>query len=78
MQRNANGARVREVEMGAFTPLVLSTTGGMAQECIVFYRRLADCLAYKHETNYSLVMTWLRCKISFALLRSVIRALWGS
>ena len=72
------GARIREVERGAFTPLVLSTTGGMARECTVFYKRLADRLAYKRKTNYSLVMTWLRCRISFALLRSAIRALRGS
>ena len=72
------GARIREVERGAFTPLVLSTTGGMARECTVFYKRLADRLANKRKTNYSLVMTWLRCRISFALLRSAIRALRGS
>ena len=72
------GARIREVERGAFTPLVLSTTGGMARECTVFYKRLADRLADKRKTTYSLVMTWLRCRISFALLRSAIRALRGS
>ncbi len=63
------GARICEVERGDFTPLVLSTTGGMAWECTVFYRHLADCLAYKRKTNYSLAMTWLR---------SAIRALRGS
>ena len=38
------GARIREVEWAAFTPLVLSTTGGMARECTIFYKRLADRL----------------------------------
>ena len=72
------GDRIREVERGAFTPLVLSTTGGMARECTIFYKRLADWLAEKRKTNYYLMMRWLRCRISFALLRSAIRALRGS
>ena len=41
------GDRIREVKRGVFTPLVLSTTGGMARECTMFYKRLADRLAYK-------------------------------
>ena len=72
------GARIREVEWGAFTPLVLSTTIGMASEGTIFYKCLADWLAEKRKTNYSLMMGWLRCRISFALLRSAIRALRGS
>ena len=43
------GDRICEVERGAFIPLVLSTTGGMARECTVFYKRLADCLADKRK-----------------------------
>ena len=34
--------RVREVEHGVFTPLVLSTTGGMGREATTFYKRSAD------------------------------------
>ena len=32
------GERIGEVEHGMFTPLVLSTTGGMAREATTFYR----------------------------------------
>ena len=32
------GQRVREVERGVFTPLVLSTNGGMGKEAATFYR----------------------------------------
>ena len=41
--------RVREVEHASFTrtPLVLSATGGMANEATVFYKRLASCLTTK-------------------------------
>ena len=47
-KKRAHGARIREVERGA---LVLSTTGGMARECTVFYKRLADRLADKCKNN---------------------------
>ena len=36
------GQRVLDVEHGALTPLVLSTTGGMGREATTFYKRLAD------------------------------------
>ena len=72
------GARVREVEMGTFTLLMMSTSGGLARESTVFYKWLAACLADKCGVSYPLVMTWLRCRIAFALLRSAIRALRGS
>ena len=45
--------RVREVEHASFTPLVLSATGGMANEATVFYKRLAFCLATKWDQPYS-------------------------
>ena len=63
------------IEWHAFTPLVLSTTGGMVCECTTFYKCLADQLAEKHKSSYSLTMGWLRCRISFALLRSAFQAL---
>lgn len=65
------GQRVRDVKHGAFTPLVLSTTGGMARECTTFFCRLASMLGEKRKTPYHLVIAWLRCKVSFALIRSV-------
>ena len=36
IKKREYGERVREVERGVFTPLVLSTTGGMARECLSF------------------------------------------
>ena len=39
--------RVKEVEHGVFTPLVYSTTGGMAHKCSTFYRCLADMISIK-------------------------------
>lgn len=70
--------RVREVEHASFTPLVLSATGGMANEASVFYKRLASCLATKWDQPYSSTMSWLRCRLTFSLLRSAIQCIRGA
>ena len=70
--------RVREIEHGTFTPLVLSTTGGMGKAATTFYERLASFLSDKRDENYSHTMGWLRCRLSFALLRSSIMCIRGA
>ena len=37
--------RVMEIEQGTFTPLVFTTTGGMADDCVRYHSRLADLIA---------------------------------
>ena len=70
--------RVREVERAVFTPLVLSTTGGMGREAATFYKRLADGISRKEGKQYSVIMGWIRCRLSFAILRSAILCIRGS
>ena len=70
--------RVREVEHGVFTPLVLSATGGMGREAVTFYKRLADGISRKERKEYSVVMGWIRCRLSFAILHSAILCIRGS
>ena len=36
--------RVMEIEQGTFTPLVFTTTGGMADECVRYHSRLAELI----------------------------------
>ena len=40
-------SRVMEVEKATFTPLVFTITGGMAAECQVYHKRLAELLSAK-------------------------------
>ena len=40
-------SRVTEIEQGTFTPLVFTTTGGMADECLRNHSRLAELLSAK-------------------------------
>ena len=72
------GDRIREVEHGSFTPLVFSTTGGLSKETTVAYRRMAELLALKRKTEYSTTLAWMRCSLSFALLRSAISCISGT
>ena len=70
--------RVLQVERGSFTPLVFSVTGGMAPEATIFFKLVAAELAAKRNERYSCVMSWLRCRIGFSLLRSAIQSIRGS
>ena len=70
--------RVREVEHSSFTPLVFSLTGGLGPAATAFYKRLASQLSDKWKQPYSSTIGWLRCRISFSLLRSSIMCLRGA
>ena len=70
--------RVREVEHSSFTPLVTSLTGGCGNAANESYKRLASMLAEKWDQPYSSTLAWMRCKLSFALLRSSIQCLRGA
>ena len=70
--------RVREVEQGTFTPLVFTTSGGMAPQATTFYAHLAQQLAEKRSQPKSCVVAWMRCRLSFSLLRSAILCVRGT
>ena len=70
--------RVREIEQSSFSPLIFSSSGGMGQAAISFYKRLASHLSEKRHQDYSITMGWLRTILSFALLRSAIMCLRGN
>ena len=67
------GSRVTEVEQGTFTPLVFTTTGGMANECLRYHSSLVELVAAKKRENYSTTISWIRAKVSFAILRSAYK-----
>ena len=45
--------RIREVEHGSFTPLVLSCTGGMGRASVNTYKRLAALISTKRDDIYT-------------------------
>ena len=48
-----------EIEQGMFTPLVFTTTGGMADECVKYHRRLAELIANRKGESYSSAISWI-------------------
>ena len=63
---------VLEVEQATFTPLVVSTTGGMVVEGKRYHSRLAELLATKKGERYATTMS------SITLLRSALLCFRGS
>ena len=64
--------RVMEIELRTFTPLVFTTKGGMADECVKYHSRLAELIANEKGESYSSAISWIRAKVSFAIIRSTI------
>ena len=77
-KKRAYESRIREVEHSSFTPLVFSATGGMGHEANIFYKRLASLLCEKWKDPYAAVLGWIRCRLSFCLLRSAIQCIRGA
>ena len=70
--------RIINVDHGSFAPLVFSTAGAAGPTAEHFLRRLAGKLSDRDNLSYSCVMSWHRCRLSFALLRSAILCVHGS
>ena len=78
LKRRSYKQRVREVEHGPFTPLVFSATRGMAPAATIAFKRLASLLADKRQQTYNKTISWLRCSLSFSLVRSAVSCLRGA
>ena len=72
------GQRVREVEDGDFTPMIMSSTGGMCAEMSMALKNLAQRIADKTNERYADVMSMMRCSFSFAIARAALVCLRGS
>ena len=52
------------------TPLVVSVDGMLAPEFANFLRRIGEALSTKCEKPFSKTMNWVKCRLSFAVLRA--------
>ena len=77
-KRRAYEQRVREVERGSFTPLIFSALGGISRATEITYKRLASLVATKKDEHYNAVISLIRCRLNFSLLRSAIMCIRGS
>ena len=74
-KKHKYNSHVTEIEQGTFTPLVFTTTGGMADECLRYHSRLAELLSAKKQESYATTISWVRAKVSFAILLSALLCL---
>ena len=70
-------SRVIQTEKSTFVPLVFTTAGGTATECNKYHKRVAELIAANRNEKTSLVLAYIRTKLSFALLKSVLIAIHG-
>jgi len=66
-----------DIEKSSFNPLVFTITGGMAPQCNRVNKRLAEKIAEKRKEPHASVITYIRKKLRFALLRSTLVAIRG-
>ena len=66
------------MEHASFTPLIITIYGAVGIECRTFVSKFSEFLAIKRDLPKSTVTSWVRTKISFALIRSMLISLRGS
>ena len=70
--------RITEVEKATFCPLIFACTGGAGPSASKALKQLASKLSARKEVSYADIISYLRTKISFALLRSFVLFIRGS
>ena len=76
-KKRAYGERVVQVEKASFTPIVLSTHGGSSKEADRHHKRIAQLIADKKNENYTEVISHIRTRLRFSLLKSILTAIRG-
>ena len=70
--------RIRVVENADFTPLIMSSSGGMGVQMQSALKHLCRLIAEKTKQPYSKVIGVMRCKLAFQLMCSALVCLRGT
>ncbi len=70
--------RILQVEKASFVPLIYTTTGGMGPQCERTHKRIAELVAHKRKEQYADVMSHIRTRLRFSLLKSILIAVRGA
>ena len=59
---------------------LLRNSGGMGKEAKIVFKRIASLASIKNlqDTPYSKMINWIRCRLSFSLLRSSLLCIRGT
>ena len=77
LKKREYNARIIEIEKGSFTPLIFSCSGGTSKETDKFIKHLAMKMSKKKQEQYSHVVSFIRRRLRFDILRSCIISLRG-
>ena len=78
-KKRAYKQRILDVEQSTFTPLVLSATGGHGERGNhLLQAPCSNPVAIMGNPIYSKTLCWLRCHLSYSLIRSAIQAIRGA
>ena len=66
------------MEHGTFTTLIFTVNGGVGPETEVFHKPIADRISEKTGDKYDKIISWIRCKLTFIILRACLACLRGS
>jgi hypothetical protein len=72
------GDRIKEVRVRCLDTACVLDNWWNGEETSVAYKHLAEFLAGKRKSEYGITLAWMRCILSFALIRSAVTAIRGS
>ena len=76
-KKSKYASRVINTERAMFIPLVFTKGATTAPECNKFHKRVAELIAKKRKEQYSKVLSYIRTRISFAMLKSILVSIHG-
>ena len=68
---------IMNIEHGTFAPLVFSLNGGIGNERLMFHKHVAEKIATKTEESYEEIISFIRCKLTFLIIRSCLLCIRG-
>ena len=72
-----NPNTIVDIERGFFSPLIFATTGGASPITHKPIRRIPSLIAQKSNERYSEVVSFIRTRVSFSLLKSTTLCIRG-
>ena len=66
-----------QIEKASFTPIVGTTFGGWGKEAERHHKRIATLIAAKKNEEYADVINYIRTRLRFSLLKSILTAVRG-
>ena len=64
--------RIMNIKHDTFTSLFFSVSGVLGNKCSMFHKHMAEKIAKNFNWSYQKVITVIRCKLSFIIMRSAL------